>query len=180
MKIYFYNPMFIRRAANLLQNGAILNKIHQPHESHLPYLLQFFIDFNLYGMSFLHVPADVVRYRRRPQRNEENSNGKLQCVPAFLLRKYLKNIFRFFFTENAKLDSQMHSIECTSVSKCEIDISAAHILNRLEILDKSRGCHANPGIASIWTDERCRRSKMEGDVRPERVLLASIKIYRNF
>lgn len=71
LKIYFYNPMFIRRAANLLQNGAILNKIHQPHESHLPYLLQFLIDFNLYGMSFLHVPADVVRYRRRPQRNEQ-------------------------------------------------------------------------------------------------------------
>lgn len=78
LKIYFYNPLFIRRAANLLQNGAILNRIHQPHESHLPYLLQFFIDFNLYGMSFLHVPADVVRYRRRPQRNEQ-SNGKVRC-----------------------------------------------------------------------------------------------------
>ena len=74
--------MFIRRAANLLQNGAILNKIHQPHESHLPYLLQFFIDFNLYGMSFLHVPADVVRYRRRPQPNEL-SNGKCCRVAAF-------------------------------------------------------------------------------------------------
>lgn len=76
LKIYFYNPLFIRRAANLLQNGAILNKIHQPHESHLPYLLQFFIDFNLYGMSFLHVPAEVVRYRRRPSRRNTQSNGK--------------------------------------------------------------------------------------------------------
>ncbi|XP_037034601.1 DNA polymerase zeta catalytic subunit isoform X2 [Bradysia coprophila] len=135
LKIYFYNPMFIRRAANLLQNGAILNKIHQPHESHLPYLLQFFIDFNLYGMSFLHVPAEVVRYRRRPQRNEQSD-------------------------ESEKFDSQMHSVECTSVSECEIDISAAHILNRLEIFDKSSGCHANPGIASIWNDERCRRNKV--------------------
>lgn len=95
LKIYFYNPMFIRRAANLLQNGAILNKIHQPHESHLPYLLQFFIDFNLYGMSFLHVPADVVRYRRRPQRNEENSNGKLQCHGVFASKK-LEKYFPFF------------------------------------------------------------------------------------
>lgn len=58
----------------------------------------------------------------------------------------------------------MHSVECTSVSECEIDISAAHILNRFEIFDNSNGCHANPGIASIWNDERCRRSKMEGDV----------------
>lgn len=59
---------------------------------------------------------------------------------------------------------QMHSIECTSVSECEIDISAAHILNRLEIFEQSGGSHANPGIASIWNDERCRRNKMDGDV----------------
>lgn len=59
----------------------------------------------------------------------------------------------------------MHSVECTSVSECEIDISAGHILNRLEIFDKSSECHANPGIASIWNDERCRRSKLEIDVR---------------
>lgn len=69
--------MFVRRAANLLQNGAILNKIHQPHESHLPYLLQFLIDFNLYGMSFLHVPADVVRYRRRQRQHEQ---GKYRYI----------------------------------------------------------------------------------------------------
>lgn len=63
LKIYFYNPHFVKRAANLLQNGAILGKVFQPHESHVPYILQFFIDYNLYGMSFLHVPSDVVRYR---------------------------------------------------------------------------------------------------------------------
>lgn len=52
------------------------------------------------------------------------------------------------------------------MSECEIDISAAHILNRLDIFDQSKECHANPGIASIWNDERCRRSKVgAGDVR---------------
>lgn len=61
LKIYLYNPAFIRRVANLLQNGAILGKIYQPHESHVPYILQFMIDYNLYGMSMLHVPATLVR-----------------------------------------------------------------------------------------------------------------------
>lgn len=64
LKIYLYNPQLIKRAGSLLQSGAILGKIFQPHESHVPYVLQFLIDYNLYGMSFLHVPAEVVRYRK--------------------------------------------------------------------------------------------------------------------
>lgn len=64
LKIYLYNPMLIKRAASLFQNGAILGKIFQPHESHVPYVLQFLIDYNLYGMSFLYVPSEVVRFRQ--------------------------------------------------------------------------------------------------------------------
>lgn len=56
--------MLIKRAASLFQNGAILGKIFQPHESHVPYVLQFLIDYNLYGMSFLYVPSEVVRFRQ--------------------------------------------------------------------------------------------------------------------
>lgn len=156
--------MCIRRAANLLQNGAILNKIHQPHESHLPYLLQFLIDFNLHGMSFLHVPAEVVRYRRLPRQHEES--GKQRCKTIFFLHfANTKNAFTTLASsESDQMNNQMHSIECTSVSECEIDISACHILNRLEVIDKSNEGYANPGIASLWNDERYRRSKMGGDV----------------
>lgn len=64
LKIYLYNPNLIKRAATLLQNGAILSKIYQPHESHIPYILQFLIDYNLYGMSFLHVPMNFVWMRQ--------------------------------------------------------------------------------------------------------------------
>lgn len=76
LKIYLYNPMLIKRAASLFQNGAILGKIFQPHESHVPYVLQFLIDYNLYGMSFLYVPSEVVRFR-------QPFNGKVEvsyCV----------------------------------------------------------------------------------------------------
>lgn len=69
LKIYLYNPLFVRRAANLFQNGAILGKVYQPHESHVPFSLQFLIDYNLYGMSFLHVPAEAVRHRKSPNGN---------------------------------------------------------------------------------------------------------------
>ena len=30
----------IYRVVSLLQNGAIMNKVFQPHEAHIPYMLQ--------------------------------------------------------------------------------------------------------------------------------------------
>lgn len=62
-----FNPRFVRRAANLLQSGAILSKNFNPHESHVPYILQFMIDYNLYGMSYLHVPLEIVKFRRQTE-----------------------------------------------------------------------------------------------------------------
>ncbi|KAE8658019.1 DNA polymerase zeta catalytic subunit [Hibiscus syriacus] len=35
--------------------GAVLDKILQPHESHIPFILQFLVDYNLYGMGYLHL-----------------------------------------------------------------------------------------------------------------------------
>lgn len=63
LKIYLYNPNLVRRVGNLLQNGAILGRVFQPHESHVPFILQFMIDYNLYGMSCLHYPVQEMRFR---------------------------------------------------------------------------------------------------------------------
>lgn len=35
----------------MLQSEVILGRLYQPHESHIPYILQFMIDYNLHGMS---------------------------------------------------------------------------------------------------------------------------------
>uniref|UniRef100_A0A1B0DQ16 DNA polymerase n=1 Tax=Phlebotomus papatasi TaxID=29031 RepID=A0A1B0DQ16_PHLPP len=63
LKVYFYSPAIVKKAASLLQNGAICGRVFQAHESHVPYILQFFIDYNLYGMSFLHAKNESVRFR---------------------------------------------------------------------------------------------------------------------
>ncbi|KAL8116725.1 hypothetical protein AgCh_023033 [Apium graveolens] len=61
VKIFLYYPQDVSRAANLLVGGAILDKVLQPHESHVPFLLQFLIDHNLYGMGHLHVSKMMFR-----------------------------------------------------------------------------------------------------------------------
>lgn len=139
----------VRRTANLLQNGAILNRVYQPHESHLPYILQFMIDYNLYGMSFLYVPSTVIRYRQ-PQ-TVATDNETITCDSPLQSD-----------TDGRQwLDKK---IERMSTSANEIDIEASFILNRFQMAIHGNAEHANPGIAFIWSDERGRRSKMNGKV----------------
>ncbi|KAH8316357.1 hypothetical protein KR067_005684 [Drosophila pandora] len=136
LKIYMFNPRFVRRAANLLQSGAILSKNFSPHESHVPYILQFMIDYNLYGMSYLHVPMEVLKFRR----NNEDDVPYANVKPAQLLD-----------VRNAK------KMACSAL---EVDVSSNFILNRFQLVTKAKGNHTNPGIEAIWNDEKMRRQKL--------------------
>ncbi|DBA81937.1 hypothetical protein WJX77_000726 [Trebouxia sp. C0004] len=62
IKIILYNPGQVTRIATLLQSGVIMNRSFQPHESHVPFLLQFKIDFNLYGMGLLRLGHVLFRH----------------------------------------------------------------------------------------------------------------------
>uniref|UniRef100_A0A023F1I9 DNA polymerase n=1 Tax=Triatoma infestans TaxID=30076 RepID=A0A023F1I9_TRIIF len=61
LKIYFYKPSLIKKAASILQEGQVLGQSFQPHEAHIPYILQFFIDYNLYGMSYINIEKYIHR-----------------------------------------------------------------------------------------------------------------------
>nr|CAH7768167.1 unnamed protein product [Callosobruchus chinensis] len=50
-KIYLYNPLLINKVGSLMFNETTLGQIHQPHETHLNFTLQFMIDYNLHGMN---------------------------------------------------------------------------------------------------------------------------------
>ncbi|EDW31663.1 GL10839 [Drosophila persimilis] len=137
LKIYMFNPRFVRRAANLLQSGAILSKNFNPHESHVPYILQFMIDYNLYGMSYLHVPLEVVKFRRS---HEDEVVPYPNVKPEQLLET-----------------SSVKKMACSSL---EVDVSSNFILNRFQLVAKGKGSHTNPGIEAIWNDENVRRQKL--------------------
>ncbi|KAF8098172.1 hypothetical protein N665_0272s0038 [Sinapis alba] len=55
VKIYLYHPQDMSRAASLLLEGAVLGRSLQPYESHIPFILQFLVDYNLYGMGHVHI-----------------------------------------------------------------------------------------------------------------------------
>lgn len=148
----------VRRTANLLQNGAILSRVYQPHESHLPYILQFMIDYNLYGMSFLYVPTTVIRYRV-PQ--PAVADAAAAAAAAIGENVIYDSPLQLDMDGRQRLDKK---IERMTTSANEIDIEATFILNRFQIALHENAEHANPGIAFIWSDERGRRSKMRGKV----------------
>lgn len=132
LRIQLYNPNVLRRVAGIAQSGSILGKQFQPHESHIPYILKFFIDYNLFGMSYLHIPLQFVHAR--------NSDDK---------SRFKKR----------------------SVSQLEVDFKAIYILNRLAAVEEDLNKAANPGIESIWEEERLRRNAL--DIAPPSNMLAS-------
>uniref|UniRef100_A0A4Y0BKG0 DNA polymerase zeta catalytic subunit n=1 Tax=Anopheles funestus TaxID=62324 RepID=A0A4Y0BKG0_ANOFN len=76
-KIYMYNPSLLRNATQLLMNGTILSGTYQVHETHIPYILQFFIDYNLYGMSFLELNTNGLRQRKNVAENANKIPPKM-------------------------------------------------------------------------------------------------------
>ncbi|XP_073038938.1 DNA polymerase zeta catalytic subunit isoform X2 [Primulina eburnea] len=83
VKIYLYYPQDVSRAAKLLLAGGVMDKVLQPYESHIPFLLQFLIDNNLYGMSHLHVSKIKFRHPVPDVFSQPKSNcsSELNALP---------------------------------------------------------------------------------------------------
>ncbi|XP_054832300.1 DNA polymerase zeta catalytic subunit [Eublepharis macularius] len=146
MKIYLYNPAMVRRVCELLQGGAIMNKSYQPHEAHIPYLLQLFIDYNVYGMNLINLAA--VKFRKAKQKGD--SLDETGCVKDNLSGHSLLRL------EDNQIPSSLvlEDVEPQSTCELEVDAVAADILNRLDI---EAQIGRNPGLQAIWEDEKQRR-----------------------
>uniref|UniRef100_A0A8D0DQT0 DNA polymerase zeta catalytic subunit n=1 Tax=Salvator merianae TaxID=96440 RepID=A0A8D0DQT0_SALMN len=142
MKIYLYNPAMVKRVCELLQGGAIMNKSYQPHEAHIPYLLQLFIDYNLHGMNLINLAAVKFRKAKRKGIHKDNSSGH--------------SATRNLQWENNQIPSSsiLDGVEPQSTCELEVDAVAPDILNRLDI---EAQIGRNPGLQAIWDDEKQRR-----------------------
>ncbi|XP_016072971.1 PREDICTED: DNA polymerase zeta catalytic subunit isoform X1 [Miniopterus natalensis] len=150
MKIYLYNPAMVKRICELLQSGAIMNRFYQPHEAHIPYLLQLFIDYNLYGMNLINLAAVKFRKARRKSDPLHATGSYKDQLPGNSLTGTL-----FRWEENEIPSSLiLEGVEPQSTCELEVDAVAADILNRLDIEAQIGG---NPGLQAIWEDEKQRR-----------------------
>uniref|UniRef100_A0A671MVS0 DNA polymerase zeta catalytic subunit n=1 Tax=Sinocyclocheilus anshuiensis TaxID=1608454 RepID=A0A671MVS0_9TELE len=127
--------------SELLQGGAVMNKSFQPHEAHIPFLLQLFIDYNLYGMNMISLAA--VKFRKSHATGNTHSDGGLRDTMRW---------------EDDNIPSSMilEEVERMSVCELEVDAVAADVLNRLEIENQ---IGRNPGLQAIWDDEKQRRQE---------------------
>ncbi|XP_029903584.1 DNA polymerase zeta catalytic subunit isoform X2 [Myripristis murdjan] len=164
MKIYLYNPQMVKRVCELLQGGAVMNKSYQPHEGHIPYLLQFFIDYNLYGMNLVnlgavkfrrsqHKGSPAVPDRQSPSCRPSTSPWKSPCTSK-LNDSTLGGTFARWEENALPCSLFLDEVEKQSTCELEADAAAVDILNRLEIENQ---IGRNPGLQAIWEDEKQRR-----------------------
>nr|XP_061806813.1 DNA polymerase zeta catalytic subunit-like [Nerophis lumbriciformis] len=175
MKIYLYNPQMVKRVCELLQSGAVMNKIYQPHEGHIPYLLQLFIDYNLYGMNLLNLAA--VKFRRgksreglpvsldkqTPSSHSSTSPWKSPCTSK-LNDSTLGGTFVRWEENAIPCSLVLDEVERKSTCELEVDAVSVDVLNRLEIENQ---IGRNPGLQAIWEDEKQRRREQNKDSQIE-------------
>ncbi|KAM4902870.1 DNA polymerase zeta catalytic subunit [Sylvia borin] len=150
MKIYLYNPAMVKRVCELLQGGAIMNKSYQPHEAHIPYLLQLFIDYNLYGMNLINLAA--VKFRKA--RRKSDTSGVSKHHRTHLPENSSNVSFTEWEEDEIPSSLMLKGVEPQSTCELEVDAVAADILNQLDI---EAQIGRNPGLQAIWEDEKQRR-----------------------
>ncbi|KAM3727658.1 DNA polymerase zeta catalytic subunit [Dirofilaria immitis] len=141
VQILCYNPLQLRIIANALQREVRKNSIFQVYESHVPYILQFFVDHSIFGMDLVNFSS--VQFRISPQRN-----------------------FNDFYYQDLKVENIVNNVKLVSpllpstTVAIECDVFAANISNTSLYSTSEMFC--NPGLNYIWQDEQ-RRYRKRGE-----------------
>ena len=135
-----------------------MGQILQPHYGHIPYTLQFMMDYNLQGMSLIHVKIAQFRHPNLKVTYESqdvsfwSDASKEPSERLFQIEKMPQNMLT------------PDSLPPMTTCEIELDAIAADILNSNEDLSSTLGGSqnfakksGNPGLNLIWEDERLRR-----------------------
>ncbi|XP_047064420.1 DNA polymerase zeta catalytic subunit-like [Lolium rigidum] len=153
VKIYLYYPHEVSRAATHLLGGAVLDRVFQPYESHIPYLLHFLVDYNLYGMGHVH----VTDFKFRPPLPDDF---------------YLKSLHRKV-ASSAESEHKAHSDNVAmKYPMIWISSTVPHAL----ILGDSATSHSMGGASLNYT-KRHTSLMLEADSRVEGIINEKHKIY---
>ncbi|MFH4973977.1 hypothetical protein AB6A40_000686 [Gnathostoma spinigerum] len=139
LKISFYNPQYVKLFTEVLHHETLTNRLLQVYEAHVPFILQFFIDYSIFGMDLVHF--DAVKFRISPKQNPTDT-----YVNDILVGNIIKDKSLF----SPVLPATKTAVEC--------DAFAEVISNRQK---HSNGVSSNPGLSFVWNDE-LKRSRISG------------------
>jgi DNA polymerase zeta len=162
LKIYLFNPTNMTRFADLLNQGAILARVFQPYESHMQYLAQWMVDYNLFGCGY--IDCEKVRFRGAVPECAEPSEEEGEWNEATILPEW-----------RSLEDEFPRQSHCA----IEIDLCIQDIMNRREVrprhlhhdfMERFQELGADEkfvhSMAGLWKDETIRRKKRMGIVNP--------------
>ncbi|CUS20378.1 LAQU0S01e05270g1_1 [Lachancea quebecensis] len=152
-KISLLSPTSTTKTAELLRDGKVTGKSSQVFEAHIPFLLQFSADYNLFGCSWLKLSKC---FFRSPLLNPAHSQDLLQKND--LLDKFILKFYQEGENESG------NSCERIGNSLLEIDVIPQYIRNRNEIdfrdihgtlFESSQAEHEEtlfiPSTKNLWT-----------------------------
>ncbi|ODQ66790.1 hypothetical protein NADFUDRAFT_8577, partial [Nadsonia fulvescens var. elongata DSM 6958] len=169
LKIYMLNPSHINKLSDLLRNGNVTGTPIQPYEAHIPYLLQFFADFNLFGCGWMNLSK---AYFRQPLPTDDQGTANFNWhgeTSSFSLSEY---DIHSIASPDLLLDSD--AFPKNSFVPLEIDVLAQFIENRHQI--EPRSLHHNfierdhpispdtkfvNSVKELWDEDRARRQQID-------------------
>ncbi|KAG2387335.1 hypothetical protein C9374_001667 [Naegleria lovaniensis] len=158
LKVYVYNPSHVGKMAAMFGNSSVMGHKFSVYEAHIPFSLQFMMDYNVYGMGDLHVEK---LFFRLPFHTAEN------CESTDKICSQNATNYGTILPENVK-----------RLSKCEIemDIFSRDILNRQEIINVQLSLEKEKdnqfgkdrkllqSLNIIWEEERKRRRSINMEI----------------
>ena len=140
MKIIMIDPSDVKRASTLLSSGAVLGRKFQPHESHIPFMLQLKIDYNLHGMGW-------VWFRRAAFRKISDA-------------AYGQKLWRLNSSRKGQTRCDMEA------DALVVDILNIRGKTMVNINDAPEDLRLVDSLAPIWADERRRQGTCSIDATP--------------
>ncbi|KAJ1898132.1 DNA polymerase zeta, partial [Kickxella alabastrina] len=162
-KIQLTNPSMMARASSLLSSGAVMGQKMNVLGSHLSYVLQFLVDFNLYGMDWIHLNKILFRSPLpQPAGGSSQMSGTIDD-------SNVENIYRW--VPQGMPSYLIRPTPPDRISHCalEADATAADIANRHQVQERhihhifregKLGLHFGRlvhSLNSMWADENKRR-----------------------
>ncbi|KAG6580342.1 recovery protein 3 isoform 3 [Phytophthora cinnamomi] len=169
VQIFLYNPRVVTSVVQVLESGCVGERRFQPYESHVPFLLQVFADYNIEGMNT--VAFGNVKFRfPLPVTQNHLAHGSdeyrpilLQTVPAGKINGLDDSASPPTGRYAPVPQTQKRWFDRQSSCALEADAAAASILNPMRFESQQKAAEGTgelrnvPSLAAIWEEERLRR-----------------------